>query len=92
MLEKLNVVTDAYSRLPRFDGLGAVEGTGGAAIAPPEELDYANAVDTLLQDDMLSGIDDPRLLEVLSYYTFPEENFAYMNCPSTDRNPLRYQG
>ena len=88
---KLNVVADAYSRLPRFDGLGAVEGTGGAAIAPPEELDYANAVDKLLQDDMLSGIDDPRLLEVLSYYTFPEENFAYMNCPSTDRNPLRYQ-
>mmetsp|Transcript_8887 Transcript_8887/g.14664 ORF Transcript_8887/g.14664 Transcript_8887/m.14664 type:complete len:1289 (+) Transcript_8887:344-4210(+) len=88
---KLNVVADAYSRLPRFDGLGAVEGTGGAAVAPPQELDYSCAVDSLLQDDMLREIDDPRLLDVLSYYTFPEEDFVYMNCPSTTRNPLRYQ-
>lgn len=88
---KLNVVADAYSRLPRFDGLGAVEGTGGAVLTPPQELDYCNAADSLLQDDMFCEIDDPCLLDVLSYYTFPEQEFSYMNCPSTDRNPLRYQ-
>ncbi len=81
------MVADAYSRLPRFDGLGAVEGTRGAAVAAPQELDYSNAVDSLLQDDLFCDIDDPLLQDVLSYYTFPEDNFAYLNCPSTDRNP-----
>eukprot|EP00984_Skeletonema_dohrnii_P023617 scaffold12715_cov134-Skeletonema_dohrnii-CCMP3373.AAC.2 len=88
---KLNVIADAYSRLPRFDGLGAVEGTTGAGVAAPQELDYTGPAETLLTDAMFCETDDPSLLEVLSYYTSPEDDFSYMNCPSTDRNPLRYQ-
>ena len=87
---KLNFIADAYSRLTRFDGLGAVEGTNGASLAPPQKLNYTESAELLLDDAMFCETDDHALIETLSYYASPEEDFSYMNCPSTDNNPLRY--
>ena len=70
---KLNVIADAYSRFPRFDGIGDVEGTSGAGVSAPQELDYTCAVDTLLQDEMSCETDDPLLLDFLSYYSCPKD-------------------
>ena len=84
---KLNVVADAYSRLPRFDGLGAVEGKEDANMTP---LQLDPMAETLIADAMFCGTDDVQLYECLSHYRAPVTEMSYMNMPSTEENPLRY--
>ena len=75
---KENVLADAFSRLPRFDGDGAVE-RNDALDMTPIELDAG--LSAFFADNLIDG--DYELAECLSH-------FSYVNAPSTDSNPLRY--
>ena len=79
---KLNILADAFSRLPRFDSSDAMEGKNPDSSMTPELLDfYLNA-------------EEPGFYECLKHLpemdTYFETMDSLLNLPSSDNNPLSY--
>ena len=85
---KLNILADAFSRLPRFDSHEVVEGKGpGDDMNPvPLEIYYSAAA---------SSANDADLYECLKHHPDLDSYFdtmeSYLNIPKMDDNPLSYQ-
>jgi hypothetical protein len=83
---KLNVLADAFSRLPKFDYSGPEVKRDDLPSKPTPfdpDLDPEQEVFTIFEEQFaeLAGEDE-----------FPVESFqSFMNLPSTIQNPLRYQ-
>ena len=100
---KLNVLADAFSRLPKFKDGGFVEKT-----KPPDvtadvmmcQLDEAFRDkcfgvdedllwdDLFMYDDCLSNIDDKELINCLKWHTDADIHESYVNLPMSEENPL----
>ena len=80
---KLNVLADAFSRLPCFDTGEVLEGKSAGSTLPAQQLDM-----------YYSELSEPTLYECLKY--LPELDDYYdisdhlLNLPSTENNPLSY--
>jgi transposase InsO family protein len=81
---KLNVLADAYSRLPKFDYSGPEERQDDlSSIATPFNPDPEATFETTFEE---------QFAELASDGEFPTEQFlSFMNLPSTVQNPLRYE-
>ena len=83
---KLNVLADAFSRLPRFDSDEFVEGKNTANIEP-KLLDLAVGEQYFVSDE-------PELYECLKFHPDLDDYFevgeSLLNLPSTQDNPLSY--
>mmetsp|Transcript_27436 Transcript_27436/g.40868 ORF Transcript_27436/g.40868 Transcript_27436/m.40868 type:complete len:1328 (-) Transcript_27436:212-4195(-) len=83
---KLNILADAFSRLPSFDYSGPEEGKN-ALSTEPVRIDPSSAF-----CDPYLDLADEVLSEFLSYYVAPSDSdHQYANFPSTVQNPLRFQ-
>ena len=80
---KLNVLADAFSRLPRFDEPTAMEGKNPSLSHSSELLDLYWASDEADIIDCLR-----HLPELDEYYAIQDH---LLNLPSTNDNPLSYQ-
>ena len=86
---KLNVLADAFSRLPRFDSIEIMEGKRLNNNEQPLPLQNPTSV-----MDFYTNFEESRLLECLKY--LPEMDSYYsstehmLNLPSMDDNPLSY--
>ena len=91
---KLNVLADAFSRLPRFDDVSVAEGKrAGADMSPVPLAMHYN--ETELYDCLR------HLPEMDSYFSASATSFdgvtefytgsSYLNLPSSDENPLSYR-
>ena len=86
---KLNVLADAFSRLPRFDSLEIIEGK--SLDSQKQSLPPQNPTSIM---DLYTNIEESKLLECLKY--LPEMDDYYnstehmLNLPSMDDNPLSY--
>ena len=80
---KLNVLADAFSRLPRFDDDEVAE---GKTESPP------SGDNSLFYDDVFSLVDDPELTQCLMWYSDVGNVMeSYVNLPMTSQNPLRLE-
>ena len=77
---KLNVLADAFSRLPKFDDVSVPEGKGAKSEAAPELLDACHAAQ------------EPALFECLQHLPEKEEHCdtqdSFIDLPVSDENPL----
>ena len=89
---KLNVLADAFSRLPRFDSNEAMVGKGCAPTSAPEPLKFSNLTDAELHEP--AGLDDFELYDCLAYLPEMDDYFdsvnSLFNLPNLDDNPLSY--
>ena len=89
---KLNVLADAFSRLPRFDSNEAMVGKGCAPTSAPEPLKFSNLTDAELHEP--AGLDDFELYDCLAYLPEMDDYFdsvnSLLNLPNSDDNPLSY--
>jgi len=91
---KLNVLADAFSRLPRFDFSGAEERKDDLSMQKvsfdPDAPVQLGA--SMFSSDPYLGLADDDLSRSLSFFVEADGDQAtYMNVPSTTQNPLRYQ-
>jgi len=85
---KLNVLADAYSRLPKFDFSGAEKRQDELSPTPVQ----FNPVPQDVNQDEEPSIFEEQLAELASDDEFPLHQLQqFMNLPSTVQNPLRYQ-
>ena len=104
---KLNVLADAFSRLPRFEDGGFVESNkppGSPSNESMYVLDEAFrnncfGVDeelihdnNFMYDDCLCNIDDRKLMECLQWHSDVDAQMSYVNLPMTEENPLSTKG
>ena len=76
---KLNVLADAFSRLPRFDSTNGVEGKSDGSTAAVELLDTYHASQ------------EPDLYECLKFHPDLDSYFeSYVNIPRSETNPLDF--
>ena len=79
---KLNVLADAFSRLPRFDDSEAMEGKNTDSLMIPEPI------------DMYQKAEEAGLYECLKHLPEMDDYFQaqhhFLNLPSSDENPLSY--
>ena len=91
---KLNVLADAFSRLPRFDYTGAEERKDDLSMQkvsfdPDAPVQLAAS---MFSTDPYLGLADEDLARSLSFFVEADGDQAnFMNVPSTTQNPLRYQ-
>ena len=100
---KLNVLADAFSRLPKFEDGGFIEPSetpGPLANESMYVLDEAFRDkffgvdeelihdDKFMYDDCLCNIDDRELIECLQWDTHVDAQMSYVNLPMTEENPL----
>ena len=77
---KLNVLADAFSRLPRFDDATAVEGKNPGSSVTPEPLEAYHASH------------EPGLYDCVKHHPDLENYFdSFLNLPHKEENPLSYQ-
>jgi transposase InsO family protein len=87
---KLNVLADAFSRLPRFDYAGAERRKDDLSMDQvPLDIAAPTEVASAFCDPYLDLVDDSDLSACLSH--FVEANDQFATFPSTVQNPLRYQ-
>ena len=102
---KLNVLADAFSRLPKFEDGGFVPSSKESLPAPANTsmhlLDEAFRNkrwtrdediiydDSFIYDDVFSNVDDRELFECLLWYPEDPSLFNYVNLPATSENPLK---
>jgi hypothetical protein len=91
---KLNVLADAFSRLPRFDFAGAEERKDDLSMQKvsfdPDAPVQLGA--SMFSSDPYLGLADDDLSRSLRFFVEADGDQAtYMNVPSTTQNPLRYQ-
>lgn len=88
---KLNVLADAFSRLPKFDYSGAEKGQDDLS-SNPIQFNPDQEVFPIYEDQEVFTTFEEQLAELASDDDFPLEAFqSFMNLPSTFQNPLRYQ-
>jgi len=87
---KLNILADAFSRLPRFDYSGPERRKNELSMDQVSFDPQAPAVmESAFCDPYLDLVDDAALSACLSHFVEADHQFA--NFPSTVQNPLRYQ-
>ena len=98
---KLNVLADAFSRLPRFDSYEAMEGKGRSGNTTPEPIEvFFTEQDHFLQAQQYENLNSPtsldeaELFECLQHLPEMEEHYyamqSLLNLPSSEDNPLSY--
>ena len=92
---KLNVLADAFSRLPRFDFDGAEERKNDLSMTEvnfdPDAPATVEETSMYAEDPYLNLATDD-LANCLSFFVSDEDDqSSFMNVPSTTQNPLRYQ-
>jgi hypothetical protein len=87
---KLNILADAFSRLPRFDYSGPERKKNELSMDQvPFDPQAPAVMESAFCDPYLDLIDDAALSACLSHFVEADHQFA--NFPSTVQNPLRYQ-
>lgn len=77
---KLNVLADAFSRLPRFDDPSVMEGKSPGA-----------SMDSVPLDMSYSNLDEPELYDCIRHLPELDDYFnMFVNLPATEDNPLSY--
>jgi len=90
---KLNVLADAYSRLPRFDYAGAEERKNELSMeAIPFDPDASvQPTASMFSSDPYLALVDEEVSQCLNFFVEADGDHAsFMNVPSTTQNPLRY--
>ena len=91
---KLNVLADAFSRLPRFDSYKAMEGKECAPVGAPELLKFSNLDDFSEDLHKSADLDKVDLYKCLVYLPEMDDYFhsvnSLLNLPNSDDNPLSY--
>lgn len=90
---KLNVLADAYSRLPRFDYAGAEERKNELSMeAIPFDPDApVQPTASMFSSDPYLALVDEEVSQCLNFFVEADGDHAsFMNVPSTTQNPLRY--
>ena len=100
---KLNVLADAFSRLPKFEDGGFVESSKPPGSPSNESMYVLDEAfrnkcfgvneelihdDNFMYDDCLCNIDDRELMECLQWHCDVDAQMSYVNLPMTKENPL----